>query len=91
MLVLTRRSFELGIAMLREPLPSLSTTFYALLLKNSSVSLLPPGKIHIFSFFSVWAEIWSSIALCFISIIISCVQIRYTLVLYKHMRQRQRE
>ncbi|RCN30271.1 hypothetical protein ANCCAN_23957, partial [Ancylostoma caninum] len=38
-----------------------------------------------------WAEVWSSIALCFISIIISCVQIRYTLVLYKHMRQRQRE
>ncbi|EYC01051.1 hypothetical protein Y032_0111g264 [Ancylostoma ceylanicum] len=38
-----------------------------------------------------WAEVWSSIALCFISIIISCVQIRYTLVLYKHMRHRQRE
>ncbi|ETN72536.1 hypothetical protein NECAME_13824, partial [Necator americanus] len=38
-----------------------------------------------------WAEIWSSIALCFLSIIIACIQIRYTLLLYKFMRLHQRE
>ncbi|VDM56874.1 unnamed protein product [Angiostrongylus costaricensis] len=38
-----------------------------------------------------WANIWSSVTLCFLSIVVSCIQIRYTLLLYKYLRRRQRE
>ncbi|KAJ1360832.1 hypothetical protein KIN20_019917 [Parelaphostrongylus tenuis] len=38
-----------------------------------------------------WANIWSSVTLCFLSIIISCLQIRYTILLYKYLRSRQQE
>ncbi|KHJ95374.1 hypothetical protein OESDEN_04681 [Oesophagostomum dentatum] len=38
-----------------------------------------------------WAEVWSSIALSFLSILLAIIQIRYTLVLYKYIRTRQRQ
>lgn len=38
-----------------------------------------------------WANIWSSVTLCFASIVISCIQFRYTLLLYRYLRRRQRE
>ncbi|KAK6014859.1 hypothetical protein OSTOST_19748 [Ostertagia ostertagi] len=37
-----------------------------------------------------WASVWVSVALSLISVLIACVQIRYTLVLYKYLRTRQR-
>ncbi|PIO72484.1 hypothetical protein TELCIR_05582 [Teladorsagia circumcincta] len=38
-----------------------------------------------------WASVWVSVALSLISVLIACIQIRYTLVLYKYLRTRQRQ
>ncbi|CAJ0596151.1 unnamed protein product [Cylicocyclus nassatus] len=38
-----------------------------------------------------WAEVWSSVALSILSIFLSAIQLRYTLILYKYMRTRQRQ
>ncbi|KAK5966486.1 hypothetical protein GCK32_000270 [Trichostrongylus colubriformis] len=36
-----------------------------------------------------WASVWVAIALSIVSVIIACIQIRYTLLLYKYLRTRQ--
>ncbi|WKX88824.1 hypothetical protein Q1695_008449 [Nippostrongylus brasiliensis] len=38
-----------------------------------------------------WADIWTSVVLSILSIIIACIQMRYTLLLYKHIRTHARE
>lgn len=38
-----------------------------------------------------WADVWCAVTLSLVSIVVACVQIRYTLLLYRYLRTRQRE
>nr|CDJ88688.1 Protein C32F10.4 [Haemonchus contortus] len=38
-----------------------------------------------------WASVWVSVGLSILSVLIACIQIRYTLVLYRFLRTRQRQ